>query len=916
MPKYNPYKFQQNAIDELVETFKKLWQNPEPEKELLFKSPTGSGKTFMVTSFVNLLNIQPDFQNEDIAFVWITFSDELAMQSKDKFYEYFFPNLSNQLLTVEDFGKGVLSHNDILFINWQKLVSKKASDRKFRRPDDETRQKEQGFYWEDILEKTHQENRKIVLIIDESHKNVTESAYRDVIKPIDPPIIIKVSATPEKEPTASDLKHNKAGFVEVERKDVVEAGLIKEEIITQTEDDLNQYTTADHDTLLLDLAIEKRAIIAEEWKRLGKNINPLVLIQLPNDEKKIKDTDVRTKEQVVTEYLTQAKRIDKSKIAYWFDNRKENMDNIADPDNAVEYMLFKQTAGTGWDCPRAHIMVMYREIKSNTFRTQTLGRILRMPVHNMDLSAYPALRIGYLYTNYKRNEVQNPEDKHNPNVAKTKTAKMDATQKISLATKNLAVSISKEIKKSITIQNESDKQKIADTVQSVVKSFVDKAKTISDIATNEKNPIVQDTKIAQNKIEIGTQIKEELKRVVADTPTIQWNDDEGADFLTNITDIIDNAVNTVADKLDADLVLDPKLISDYIARTDYGDIGKVSTFQEHFIKSMNSFFSISDNQTDDEKRQNLEAKGLKLDTILEIEVIVNARFRSDTDGSDNELGKNIKFEESDNDVEKEFSWKCYEKFETLPAEYKIGNVARSWGPFKEALRQWFDIAMNYYTAIECYKVFLNDISKEENSILGIAVNNAFKEYKPVLEEFQRKKAEAEEAKLSKPFIIKTKYAVPDDYEEYQCGKSIIKPFMLPKNYSGKKNETDFIKYLDSKYESIEWWFKNGVGKEYLAFKYYDEQDQKDRLFYPDWIIKFKSNRIGIFDTKGGFTADEVKTKYKNEELQRRIKDLNNKSQYKYIGGIVISDNGIWKYNNSDLYNPNNKDDWKDMNEIF
>lgn len=211
MPKYNPYKFQQNAIDELVETFKKLWQNTEPEKELLFKSPTGSGKTFMVTSFVNLLNIQPDFANEDIAFVWITFSDELAMQSKDKFYEYFFPNLSNQLLTVEDFGKGVLSHNDILFINWQKLVSKKASDRKFRRPDDENKQKEQGFYWEDILEKTHSENRKIVLIIDESHKNVTESAYRDVIKPINPPVIIKVSATPESEPTASDLKHNKAG---------------------------------------------------------------------------------------------------------------------------------------------------------------------------------------------------------------------------------------------------------------------------------------------------------------------------------------------------------------------------------------------------------------------------------------------------------------------------------------------------------------------------------------------------------------------------------------------------------------------------------------------------------------------------------------------------------------------------------
>jgi hypothetical protein len=30
-------------------------------------------------------------------------------------------------------------------------------------------------------------------------------------------------------------------------------------------------------------------------------------------------------------------------------------------------MLFKQAAGTGWDCPRAHVLVMYREINSASF---------------------------------------------------------------------------------------------------------------------------------------------------------------------------------------------------------------------------------------------------------------------------------------------------------------------------------------------------------------------------------------------------------------------------------------------------------------------------------------------------------------------------------------------------------------------
>ena len=52
------------------------------------------------------------------------------------------------------------------------------------------------------------------MVIDESHKNVTEASMRDVINPVNPKIIIKVSATPETEPSASDVNNNRAGFVE------------------------------------------------------------------------------------------------------------------------------------------------------------------------------------------------------------------------------------------------------------------------------------------------------------------------------------------------------------------------------------------------------------------------------------------------------------------------------------------------------------------------------------------------------------------------------------------------------------------------------------------------------------------------------------------------------------------------------
>ena len=89
MAQFNMLPFQQNAVEELTAKFKDIWnKNYDNLHEIVFKSPTGSGKTFMVSNFINGLHTQPDW-NEDVAFVWITFSDDLAMQSRDKFFEYF-----------------------------------------------------------------------------------------------------------------------------------------------------------------------------------------------------------------------------------------------------------------------------------------------------------------------------------------------------------------------------------------------------------------------------------------------------------------------------------------------------------------------------------------------------------------------------------------------------------------------------------------------------------------------------------------------------------------------------------------------------------------------------------------------------------------------------------------------------------
>lgn len=126
---------------------------------------------------------------------------------------------------------------------------------------------------------------------------------------------------------------------------------------------------------------------------------------------------------------------------------------------------------------------------------------------------------------------------------------------------------------------------------------------------------------------------------------------------------------------------------------------------------------------------------------------------------------------------------------------------------------------------------------------------------------------------------------------------------MGQNYTGRKTEESFYKYLEGQ-DGIEWWFKNGdSGKDWLAIRYFSEERNEEALFYPDWIFKKKDGTIGIFDTKGGQTAASKDTKNKAEALQKRLSMLNNlaEGRINYVGGIVIAANGTWYYNDNEEY---------------
>lgn len=456
--------FQETAVSKLKNEFLSLWKLPNQNIPLVFKSPTGSGKTIMVAQFLRDIVSDPRFEGNDVAFVWFSFSEDSYEQSKNKLFEYYGGASELDLIDLNDLSRGKLNKNNVFFINWQKIKGKTKDSRKLRR------ENEQGLTFDNLINETHEDGRKIVVIIDEEHIGAdTDLALEVVDGLIKPKITLRVSATPKYIPTRADT----AGYVEVERSEVVKAGLIKEKIIFQTEEDLGQKAVKklDQDDMLLELAYHKRKELIALYKEINVEVNPLVLIQLPNDDQATTATNNgTTKQAIVLEYLKR-KGVKETEIAVWLSKEKENLEDLEKSNSPVSFLLFKQAAATGWDCPRASALVMFREIKNPTFAIQTVGRILRMPFGYH--FAYPELNLGYLYTNYKRNEVL-------AEYARSKTENRPAINP-SYRKKNI-----KQIKLESIFMTRADYNDLGDSFQETFKKVADKELDLKNIDLKPK----------------------------------------------------------------------------------------------------------------------------------------------------------------------------------------------------------------------------------------------------------------------------------------------------------------------------------------------------------------------------------------------------------------------------------------------
>ena len=276
--------FQKQAVDQLCQTFLDLWKTGNRRLPLVFKAPTGAGKTLMMAEFLRCIDSRFQF-HADKAYLWVSFGgDESYSQSKKKLYDYFNEGTEIGLKDISNFNEDKLYKNNVFFINWSKIKASNKEGRKLRK---ETETTDKGVF-DDFIEHTKRE-RDIVLIVDEAHREAGERLplYKELIDLIDPRIIIQVTATPDKIPNASDIQNKRAGFIEVNENDVIESGLIKKQLIIQTEEEIAavRNTKLTEDEKMLEMAFNKREELKKHYADQGCDINPLVLIQLPSDYK-------------------------------------------------------------------------------------------------------------------------------------------------------------------------------------------------------------------------------------------------------------------------------------------------------------------------------------------------------------------------------------------------------------------------------------------------------------------------------------------------------------------------------------------------------------------------------------------------------------------------------------------------------
>ncbi|TRX76410.1 DEAD/DEAH box helicase [Pseudomonas mangiferae] len=417
--KFTLKDYQRDAVRESLSNLgkaRRLWQSEADRTAFSLTAVTGAGKTVMAAAtFEALFHGDDEFNfDADPGAVVIWFSDDPSLneQTRFRFIEASDRINYTDLVVVENtFNRPKFQAGKIYFLNTQKL-SKNSLLVRGHDPEEMAAKWDGTFpdmrpdlraytIWDTIQNTIEDPDLTLYLVLDEAHRGMgaqtaaSQNAKSTIVQRLingvgsvpGIPAVWGISATVERFNKAIESagKHIKLPNVEVDASKVQESGLIKDTILLDIPDDAGNF-----DTVLVRRATDKLKESSLAWSAYSNQqqeahvVVPLMVLQVPNTPDP--DEIGRALDTIFKQYP----ELPSACVAHVFgDHTTQRFGNrdvpYIEPQRVqestwVRVLIAKDAISTGWDCPRAEVMVSFRAASDKTHITQLLGRLVRSPL--------------------------------------------------------------------------------------------------------------------------------------------------------------------------------------------------------------------------------------------------------------------------------------------------------------------------------------------------------------------------------------------------------------------------------------------------------------------------------------------------------------------------------------------------------
>ncbi|WP_203338622.1 DEAD/DEAH box helicase [Nocardioides limicola] len=402
--KFTLEDYQDKAVERVLAALTKARRGYEEDGEKTavgLTAPTGAGKTVIATAVLEgIYQGTPSRDPDPLATVlWLTDDRSLNAQTIGKILQASGGRIdANRIRFLWDLDERVLEPGFIYFVHIQAL--QKNSTLHAHRPDGTKNDKRTYGAWDMIANTVQDRGEDFIVIWDEAHRGsgTTKTDRKSIAGTIvnggptnigtqqpAAPVVLGISATPDRFYSAMKAADRTMRLVEVPPGDVRESGLLKDRILLR-----NIAEDQSADNTMLALAVEDLKDAGKAWRAHHQNtgdrlVEPLLVVQVPP-----KVTEKRLTE-ILDVIATAWSELTGHAVAHAFGDPHGPL-TVGDRtvrylppqaisgDDRARVVLFKSALTTGWDCPRAEVLVSFQGKDSYTEIAQLIGRLVRTPL--------------------------------------------------------------------------------------------------------------------------------------------------------------------------------------------------------------------------------------------------------------------------------------------------------------------------------------------------------------------------------------------------------------------------------------------------------------------------------------------------------------------------------------------------------